>query len=57
MNLAILTGASAGLGGEYLKLLAADPSLDQIWIIARRADRLQKLCEQYPDTQWHLLVG
>jgi short-subunit dehydrogenase len=48
MNLAILTGASAGLGGEYLKLLAADPSLDRIWIIARRADRLQSLCEQYP---------
>ena len=49
MNLAILTGASAGLGGEYLKLLAADPTLDQIWIIARRADRLQNLCQQYPD--------
>mgnify|MGYP003304617040 CR=1 FL=1 len=51
MNLAILTGASAGLGGEYLKRLAAEPSLDRIWIIARRADRLQKLCEQYPDKE------
>lgn len=49
MNIAILTGASAGLGGEYLRLLAADPTLDRIWIIARRADRLQALCGQYPD--------
>lgn len=49
MRLAILTGASAGLGRDYLKLLAADPSLDRIWIIARREDRLQRLCEQYPD--------
>lgn len=49
MNLAILTGASAGLGGEYLSLLAADPAIDRIWIIARRADRLQRLCEKYPD--------
>lgn len=49
MNLAILTGASAGLGGEYLKLLAADTSIDCIWIIARREDRLVRLCERYPD--------
>ena len=49
MNLAILTGASAGLGGEYLKLLAADPSVDRIWIIARRAERLDDLCRAYPD--------
>lgn len=49
MNIAILTGASAGLGQEYLRLLAADPALDRIWIVARRADRLQALCEQYPD--------
>ena len=49
MNIAILTGASAGLGQEYLRLLTADESLDQIWILARRADRLQALCESYPN--------
>lgn len=49
MNIAILTGASAGLGQEYLRLLAADPALNQIWIVARRADRLQTLCDAYPD--------
>ena len=48
MNIAILTGASAGLGQEYLRLLAADESLDRIWIVARRADRLQALCEAFP---------
>ena len=47
MNIAILTGASAGLGEEYLKLLAATEELDQIWIVARRADRLQALAERY----------
>lgn len=45
MNIAILTGATGGVGGEYLQLLLKE-ELDEIWIIARRAERLSALAEQ-----------
>lgn len=44
MNIAILTGATGGLGGEYLDLLKKE-DLDQIWIIGRRRERLDALAE------------
>ncbi len=49
MNIAILTGASAGLGEEYLSLLARDEKIDRIVLIARRQDRLMRLKETYPN--------
>ena len=45
MNIAIVTGASSGLGGEFVRLLARDAALDEIWVIARREDRLRALQE------------
>ncbi len=47
MNIAVITGASAGLGTEYAK--AVDnyfDQLDEIWLIARRKDRLEALSRQ-----------
>lgn len=44
MNIAILTGATGGVGGEYLELLKKE-SLDEIWIIARRRERLEALAQ------------
>ncbi len=44
MNIAILTGATGGVGGEYLELLKKE-MLDEIWIIARREERLSALAE------------
>jgi len=44
MNVAILTGATGGVGGEYLELLKKE-NLDEIWIIARRRERLEALAE------------
>ena len=41
MTTAIVTGASAGLGREYA--LEAAKYADEIWLIARRADRLEAL--------------
>lgn len=49
MKIAILTGASSGLGREYLRLLAAREELDQIWAIARREERLRELCALSPE--------
>ena len=46
MKIAILTGASAGLGTEIYKALQNEP-LDEIWIIARRAEKLHSLAKAH----------
>ena len=44
MNIAVITGASSGLGWEYAKALyETRVDLDEIWVIARREDRLKEL--------------
>ncbi|MCI7330546.1 MAG: SDR family NAD(P)-dependent oxidoreductase [Selenomonadaceae bacterium] len=45
MNIAIITGASSGLGRAYARLLDAE-YLDEIWLIARREERLQELAQE-----------
>lgn len=47
-QLAIVTGASSGLGQELARLLAAEKKADEIWLIARREDRLQALAAELP---------
>lgn len=41
MQIGIVTGASSGLGREFARQLAGTYALDEIWLIARRADRLE----------------
>ena len=43
-KIAIITGASSGLGAEYARLLDKE-GLAEIWLIARRKDRLEALAE------------
>lgn len=44
MRIAVITGASAGLGREFTRaVLTQYPMLDEIWVIARRAARLDDL--------------
>ncbi len=43
MNVAILTGASSGLGYEYFKNLVSMNGIEEIWLIARREDRLNEM--------------
>ncbi len=50
MPIAIITGASAGLGAEFLKHIpAVYPEIDEYWVIARRIEKLEAYIEQYPD--------
>ncbi len=43
MNTAIITGASSGMGREFVKMTAARGDIDEIWVIARRRDKLEAL--------------
>ena len=42
-NIAIITGASSGLGKEFTRLLAKDESLDEIYVLARNEEKLNEL--------------
>ncbi len=46
MKIAIITGASSGLGVEYYRAIQ-DEVLDEIWIIARRENRLNEIKEKF----------
>lgn len=43
MKTLIVTGASSGIGREFAEALAKEPSVEEVWVIARRADRLEEL--------------
>lgn len=49
MSIAILTGASAGLGQSFFRsLVARHPDLTGIWLIARRRERLEEMAKDSP---------
>lgn len=46
MKIAVVTGASSGMGREFVYALDKDEQFDQIWVIARREQRLLELKEK-----------
>lgn len=46
MRTGIITGASSGMGREFVLQAAARGDLDELWVIARRADRLEQLKQE-----------
>lgn len=47
MKIAVVTGASSGIGREFVRQIGYFyKSLDEIWVIARRKERLEQLREQ-----------
>jgi len=48
MRIAIITGASSGLGREFALRIARRADVDEFWLIARRADRLEQLASTLP---------
>ena len=51
MKIAIVTGASSGMGRELVKQLSQKERFDQIWTIARRKERLDELKEEIPNVR------
>ena len=45
MRIAVVTGATGGIGKEYVRQLGQCPDLDEIWAVARREEQLKKLSE------------
>ncbi len=43
MKIAVVTGASSGMGREFVLQLSREKQLDEMWVIARRVDRLEAL--------------
>ncbi len=43
MRIAVITGASSGMGREFVYALDREEAFDEIWVIARREERLEEL--------------
>ena len=48
MNIAIVTGASSGMGKEFVLQLSEYVKVDEIWVIARREQALKELKAEVP---------
>jgi len=46
MKIAVVTGASSGMGREFVCHMDKNCELDEIWVIARRAERLNALAAE-----------
>ncbi|MFT9038614.1 SDR family NAD(P)-dependent oxidoreductase [Schleiferilactobacillus harbinensis] len=56
MTIAIITGASSGLGREYVRAVAEMmPMLDEIWLIARRKTQLVELAQSIAGRRFRIL--
>lgn len=48
MHIAVVTGASSGMGREFVLQLSGYVTVDEIWVIARRREALEALKPQCP---------
>lgn len=46
-NIAVITGASSGLGREFVKIINKKKNIQEIWAIARNQDRLDTLRREF----------
>lgn len=55
-KIAVVTGASAGMGYDFVtKLSKKRKKYDEIWLIARRKDRLDEIVSKFPEQQFKVL--
>lgn len=56
MNIAIITGTSSGLGAKFLRAVAEKHTeLDEIWLIARRQEKMEQLITELPYQHFRIL--
>jgi len=48
MKIAVITGASSGMGREFVLQITSEEQFDEIWAIARNEERLNALQKQVP---------
>lgn len=48
MSIAVITGASSGIGLEFAKAITENYAVDEMWLIARREERLRALSDVLP---------
>ena len=48
MQIAIVTGASSGLGREFVRQICETEKPDAVWVIARRENRLSEIARESP---------
>lgn len=54
-NIAVITGASSGLGTEFVnKIVEKYDHITEIWLIARRYDRMAELKDKYPQKSFKI---
>lgn len=46
MSVAIITGASSGIGREFARQLKDLPGVDEFWFVARRAEKMEALAKE-----------
>lgn len=56
MSVAIITGATSGLGTAYIDAVIAEcPDVDQIWLIARREQVMKSLAAKHPKMSFKII--
>lgn len=50
-NIAVITGASSGMGKEFAVQVALKYDFDEIWIIARRQEKLEQLAKEINESK------
>lgn len=56
MSIAVITGASSGLGVSYVDAtIKLFPEIEEIWLIARRKDRLIEVSKKYPNKKFEII--
>ncbi len=48
MTIAVITGASSGIGLEFAKAIAENYTVDEMWLIARREEKLRSIAKALP---------
>lgn len=47
-HIAVITGASSGIGRQFAETIKEGGTFDEVWLIARRLDRLEDLAKEMP---------